>query len=133
MDNKTIVFTPEFIAQQRAICDAATPGPWTASLEEENCFKGADGKPIIYPDWYDQPLLCASDEDVAFVCASSAGYRAALDALEAAQKEVERLTAMNQHNLDCYVAENEKTKSVKAEKDKEIEWLKQQLENQAKR
>jgi lipase chaperone LimK len=31
--------------------------------------------------------------------------------------EIARLTAMNQHNLDCYVAENEKLKAVKAERD----------------
>ena len=88
MDNQRIEFTPEVIAQQRAICDAATPGGWyyvdngfdgyVASSSGGTIFGGEPGEGRIEPD----------DPDASFVIAAKAGYRAALDALEAAQKEL---------------------------------------------
>jgi hypothetical protein len=62
--------TPSRLADIQARVDAASKAPWSANLEEENCFFDGENRVIMYPEWDDAALLCASDEDVEFICAA---------------------------------------------------------------
>lgn len=85
MDNKQA--TAEWIAQQRAICDAATPGPWAVSVANEYPYddigSGLTGEHVA---------LCGSkNENTQFIITARTVLPAALDALEASmQREAEK-------------------------------------------
>lgn len=129
MDNQRIGFTPEVIAQQRAICNAATPGPWAVSVANEYPYddigSGLTGEHVA---------LCGSKaENSKFIIDARTILPAALDALEASiareAEQEQRHMRWNELMSRALVAAEKRAK----EKDNEIEWLKQQLENQAKR
>lgn len=79
MENK---ITHEWIEEQRALCEAATPGPWNAS-DYASVLAFTDAE------------VCqrANDNDMAFMATARTALPAALDALEAAYSEIARLTA----------------------------------------
>ena len=87
MDNQRIDFTPEVISQQRAICDAATPGPWAVSVANEYPYddigSGLTGEHVA---------ICGSkNENTQFIITARTVLPAALDALEASMaREVEK-------------------------------------------
>jgi len=87
MDNQRIEFTPEVIAQQRAICDAATPGPWAVSVANEYPYddigSGLTGEHVA---------ICGSkNENTQFIITARTVLPAALDALEASMaREAEK-------------------------------------------
>lgn len=87
MDNQRIEFTPEVIAQQRAICDAATPGPWKVDAANEYPYddigSGLTGEHVA---------LCGSKaENSKFIIDARTILPAALDALEASMaREAEK-------------------------------------------
>lgn len=92
--------TPEWIAEMRKVCEAATPGPWNAS-DYASVLAFTDAE------------VCqrANDNDMAFIAAARTALPAALDALEAAQKEIARLTAerdaaVHDLNFDCNTCKN---------------------------
>lgn len=101
MDNQRIEFTPDVIAQQRAICDAATPGRWVA-VEKGNSVPFVA---IVRCATGEEPITITSSispkrRDYEFIVAAHDNYPAALDALEAsmareAEKDatIARLTA----------------------------------------
>jgi hypothetical protein len=86
MDNKQV--TAEWIAQQRAICNAATQGPWESKHygryedHDECCIDLTDD--IIEPSKY---------ENADFIVAARTALPTALDALEAAYAEIAQMTA----------------------------------------
>jgi len=79
--------TAEWIAQQRAICDAATPGPWAVSVANEYPYddigSGLTGEHVA---------LCGSkNENTQFIITARTVLPAALDALEASmQREADQ-------------------------------------------
>jgi hypothetical protein len=82
MDNKQV--TAEWIAQQRAICDAATPGPWSRSD-----FASV----LVFTDY--EICQCVSDNDMEFITTARTALPAAIDALEASmQREAEKDTTI---------------------------------------
>ena len=115
MDNQRIDFTPEVIAQQRAICDAATPGPWEMTESEGFCDHVGKACPYGKPcedsgcddcdDWTwtqgafletGKTIYCGDyegniDADIRFCVSARTVLPAALDALEASmQREAEK-------------------------------------------
>ncbi|HNX82787.1 MAG TPA: hypothetical protein PKL77_11650, partial [Candidatus Omnitrophota bacterium] len=92
MDNQRIEFTPEVIAKQRAICDAATPGRWVA-VEKGNSVPFVA---IVRCATGEEPITIASSispkrRDYEFIVAAHDNYPAALDALEASMaREAEK-------------------------------------------
>jgi hypothetical protein len=52
------------IAQMRARCDAATPGPWLARIERREGFSGSD---FIETNAQDIELLGATEADYDFI------------------------------------------------------------------
>jgi hypothetical protein len=132
--NKMEIGSPEWIEQQRAICDAATPGPWTI-FGVHQCFIDApktgigdyySARSIVAEMWGGDPGSIFSKEqehaNATFIIAAKAGYRAALDALEASiQREAEkdatiaRLTESNKDALKdvlYYKAYNDRLKNA---------------------
>lgn len=89
MDNlgKVEIGSPIWIEQQRAICDAATPGPWATSVSNEYPYddigSGLTGEHVA---------LCGSKiENSRFIVAARTVLPSALDALEASmQREAEK-------------------------------------------
>ena len=130
MDNQRIEFTPEVIAQQRAICDAATPGPWATSVSNEYPYddigSGLTGEHVA---------LCGSKiENSRFIVAARTVLPAALDALEAALAEngklKDALSRPEQDYLDEIVrltAERDAEKKRADALDPAIEDMKQAL------
>ena len=86
MDNKQV--TAEWIAKQRALCNAATPGPWVAENTKLN--RAVIGGTIELLNWVrDKPFY--TKNDFKFITAARTALPAALDALEASmQREAEK-------------------------------------------
>lgn len=71
--------TTDEIKQARAVCEAATPGPWaveTRHPSDPRRIVGPAGESIAYP---------VSPKHAAFIAAARTGWPAALDALEDAE------------------------------------------------
>jgi hypothetical protein len=77
--------TPDEIAADRAVIDAATDGPWWIEQTPDRQSAVVAGAWVTL-DW--------GDPDAAFITAARTGWPRALDALEAAQEGNDRLGAM---------------------------------------
>jgi len=77
--------TPEEIAADRAVIDAATDGPWWIEQTPDRQSAVVAGAWVTL-DW--------GDPDATFIAAARTGWPRALDALEAAQEGNDRLGAM---------------------------------------
>lgn len=64
--------TPADIAKARAVCEAATPGPWQQHPDY----------PVTVDDGRNMAFDCDTEEDAAFIAAARTHLPAALDALE---------------------------------------------------
>ena len=102
MDNQHIEITPEWIAQQRAVCEAAAPGRWVA-VEKGNSVPFVA---IVRCANGEEPITIASSispkrRDYEFIVAAHDNYPAALDALEASNaREAEKdATITTQKNI----------------------------------
>jgi hypothetical protein len=101
--------TKEWIDQQRAVCNAATPGPWESSEPYSPMVTAQDpyGHGMMHiadiRGWghltgkgscaLSEGQACAIQEANSFlIAAARTALPAALDALEAAYAEIERLT-----------------------------------------
>lgn len=73
--------TPEWIAQQRKVCEAASPAPWHRRTFE---VIDSDGGCVCDAMWA---------SDIGFIIDARTALPATLDALEAAYAEIARLTA----------------------------------------
>ena len=78
--------TKEWIAQQRAVCEAATPGKWTTAViigEQYKCAVAGETGLIA--------MDVRNSSDSAFIATARTALPAALDALEASmQREAEK-------------------------------------------
>lgn len=115
MDNKQA--TAEWIAQQRAVCDAATPGPWAVSVANEYPYddigSGLTGEHVA---------LCGSkNENTQFIITARTVLPAALDALEASmQREAEKDATIARLTAEAgriSLAEEEKDTMMKRRKE----------------
>jgi hypothetical protein len=76
----------EWIAEQRAVCEAATPGPW--EVLKFGRYEDHDECQIDLPD---DDIELAKYENAEFIAAARTALPAALDALEASmQREAEK-------------------------------------------
>jgi hypothetical protein len=97
---KVEIGSPIWIEKQRAICDAATPGEWHYIDNGFDGYVESDSGVEIFGGEPCEGRIEPDDPNAAFIIAAKAGYRAALDALEAsnareAEKDatIARLTA----------------------------------------
>ena len=88
--------TPEEIAADRAVIDAATEGPWTVFVDDNSEHDGQVGGGVWpYVEAPDGRRVNESHDrswhDMEFIAAARTGWPRALDALEAAQAEANEL------------------------------------------
>ena len=87
-------FTPQGIAEQMAVCEAATPGPWRW---ENNLLLTTHKTHLVLKPFYDEDrgainTVCDS-LDKKFIAATRTAYPAALAEILRLQAEIERLMA----------------------------------------
>jgi hypothetical protein len=79
-----MTMTPEQRAEWRALADAATEGPWEDA--DGIVYRARQGRALA------ELLGTGRSENAAFIAAAREAVLALLDALDAAEAEVERLT-----------------------------------------
>ena len=86
--------TPERIEALRALCEAATPGPWTVQKGESPCACPGDGimahGMVVATVWDEDgdPLSCDSEPDATFIAAARTVVPVLLGEVERLQEEL---------------------------------------------
>lgn len=94
-----------FIRESRAVCDAATPGPWLAM--RDYVYFGQI-RAVQYPDRFehvaDMPESDDRENDFAFIAAARTALPRALDIIEAQAKQIAEQQAQLRGIADVYSA-----------------------------
>lgn len=84
--------TDEEIAKARALCEAATPGPWTAEYGTSDRAPTINGPARPGVAGFPVPVRVASNQDAAFIAAARTLVPVLLDALESMRLHAANLT-----------------------------------------
>lgn len=80
--------TDEEIAKARALCEAATPGPWTAEYGTSDRAPTINGPARPGVAGFPVPVRVASNQDAAFIAAARTLVPALLEELESARRDL---------------------------------------------
>lgn len=119
----------------RALCEGATPGPWTNPWTEEldpanhlagTTIRGADGQAVIEELWCDGPNVGILPGDAEFITASRTAMPALLEEIERLKQLLLTLNKNFQRQTDDVLALNqllfEQRKQIEHDQEKLAEY-----------